>query len=543
MSDNMKEDTSLKATTDQESETLKAGDKKQKVSQNSICEIIVTLICFIFFILVLLFALFQDKIDFTKISSLIPFKKLIPATPTPSKETAETPQKKPDKHRPNKHKKEAIPFTCKEGFYLPTDIKGKNKCLKCSLEGCSKCTGDSKHNICETCIASYTPVLNKKKKIKSCMKTCEKGDDEKCLTCSKSECGSCNVGYKLKKGKCVLNHSLKATFITNHKKENIMLINKSYINDILELFIDGQKVTPSYNHTFRKKGEHNIIMSLDHSSIISGKMMFNNLTNLISLNFTPEFGKINMVNMRGMFNNCFNLKSIELSNLKTNNVKDFTFMFNNCTSLTSINLSLFDTKKALDISYMFSNCKSLSEISLKSFVTNNVKDMTGLFYGCSSLEKIDLNKLNTQNTEHMLYMFGGCSSLKSVDISSFDTKKVKDLSYMFYNCSSLKNINLSKMNTKRVVNMDAMFMDCSSLQSADLSKFLTKRIKTANKMFYGCSSLKKLDISSFIDISWGEKDELFNKKIAKVGTIKIAKKFYAKTKNNIPKHWKIIKIR
>jgi surface protein len=422
-------------------------------------------------------------------------------------------------------------------------MKKTNKCLKCSLKGCSKCTGDSKHNLCLSCKEPFSPILDKEKKIKSCMKTCQKGENEKCFTCDKTKCGSCNVGYKLIKGECVLNHSLKAIFITNHKKENIMLINKTYANNIVELFIDGQNVTPSYNHTFLKKGEHNILMSLKHTGLTSGKMMFSNLTHLISINFTSDFGKINMKNMSGMFNNCFNLKSIELSYLKTDDVKDFSFMFYKCTSLESLNLSNFNMQKVLNISYMFSNCKSLKEISLKSFATNNVKDMTGLFYGCSSLPIIDLSKFNTQNSVNMSYMFGGCSELKSINISSFDTKKVKDLSYMFNNCSSLKAIDLSKMNTQNVSYMDGMFMGCSSLQSADLSKFITKNIKTANKMFYGCISLKNLDISSFANIPWNKKNKLFDEKISKDGTIKINKKFLHKTENNIPKHWKKIVVK
>ena len=542
MSDIIKEDTSLKANTDIESETLKKEEPKEKVPENSVCELIVTIICVIIFICVVLYILFQDKIDISKIQQMLTMKKSQSTTPTPPPTPAkpQPPKPKPTKHR-LKQKKEEAPVTCQEGFYIPTDVKVK-KCLKCPMEGCSKCAGDSKLTVCLSCMASYTPVFGKKKRINSCMKTCEKGVDEKCLTCNKLECGSCNIGYNLVKGKCILNHSLKATFVTNLDKENIMLINKNYVNDIVELFIDGQKVPPSYNHTFPKKGGHNIIMSLK-PTIVSGAMMFCNLTHLISMNFTHDFGKINMVNMHGMFNNCTKLKLIDLSNLKTHNVKDFSYMFNNCTSLTSLNLSHFDTKVAINISFMFSNCKSLSAISLKSFITNHVQDMTALLCGCSSLKNVDLAKLNTQNTEHMLYMFGGCSALQAIDISSFDTKKVKDLSYMFSNCSALKTLDLSKMNTQSVANMNGMFLGCSSVQSLDLSKFVTKNVKTADKMFYGCSNLKNLDISSFVNIPWNAKNELFDKKVAPTGSIKISKKFYEKTKNNIPKTWKKIEIR
>ena len=114
---------------------------------------------------------------------------------------------------------------------------------------------------------------------------------------------------------------------------------------------------------------------------------------------------------------------------------------------------------------------------------------------------------------------------------------------MFSNCSALKTLDLSKMNTQSVANMNGMFLGCSSVQSLDLSKFVTKNVKTADKMFYGCSNLKNLDISSFVNIPWNAKNELFDKKVAPTGSIKISKKFYEKTKNNIPKTWKKIEIR
>ena len=42
--------------------------------------------------------------------------------------------------------------------------------------------------------------------------TCDKGENEKCLTCEGDHCGSCNIGYKLKEGKCVFTYSFKATY-------------------------------------------------------------------------------------------------------------------------------------------------------------------------------------------------------------------------------------------------------------------------------------------------------------------------------------------
>lgn len=525
----MKEDSSLKGNIDQESEIFKTGEQKEEVGAEhySYCEIIMFVISLIFFICLVIFILFEDKIRIPGILNDDNKPKSLINKPEQKKE------KTPVHHNLSEKKKQ---ITCPEGFFMPTDGKGKRKCLKCTIDGCSKCDGTSKKNQCLSCMDNYLPIYGKRKKIKNCVKKCEEGDNEKCLTCGKDVCKSCNLGYKLENGKCLLNYSLKATFRTELKKENINLINKAYSSDIIELIIDGKKVPPSYNYTFNKNGEHNILMSLNTTNLVSGKMMFCNLTNLISINFTSEFQNISMMNMHGMFKDCINLKSIELSNLKTDKVKDFSFMFDNCKSLESIDLSQFNTKTALDTRYMFSNCKSVSQISLKSFDTSNVRDMTGLFDGCSSLESIDLSQFKTKNAKYMLYMFSGCSALKSIDISSFETSNVTDMSFMFRNCSSLEHIDVSKLDTQKVVNIDSMFMDCSLLQNIDLSNLNTKHIRSSNKLFYGCSQLNNVDFSSFLNSTWNQKVGLFNEKIAKTGEIKLSKKF--KGNITIPLKWK-----
>ena len=436
--------------------------------------------------------------------------------------------------------KNNLDLTCPSGFYLPTGILGKKVCQKCSIENCDKCYGNKIINICSSCMSSYLPILDKKKRIERCIKMCETGENEKCLICNKNKCDSCNLGYKLVKGKCLLNYSFKALYKIENEKENIILINKKYSKSIIELIIDKQKVIPSFNHTFKKIGGHVVTMLLNNNDLDSGKMMFFNVTNLISIEFTPLFETINMTSFKGMFKDCLNLKFINLSYFKTNNVSDFSYMFDNCKTLSNINISHFDTRKARDISYIFSNCTSLSSILLDSFNTSKVEDMTGLFYGCSYLTSIDLTHFDTHEVKYMLNMFGGCSSLRSIDISNFDTKQLKDISFMFEDCSLINEIDLNIFNTQNIYHMDGLFKGCKNIVSINLKNFITKSLKSADKMFYGCKKLKKLNISSFQSINKTDKIELFDKNISDLGEIEINKKFYNQTKYNIPTGWKII---
>ena len=49
--------------------------------------------------------------------------------------------------------------------------------------------------------------------------------------------------------------------------------------------------------------------------------------------------------MSYMFNDCYNLINLDISNFKTNKVEDMRLMFNKCSKLTNLNLSNFNTEK------------------------------------------------------------------------------------------------------------------------------------------------------------------------------------------------------
>ena len=425
-------------------------------------------------------------------------------------------------------------LSCDEGFYIPNN--DKSKCRKCTINFCSKCMGDKDENTCLSCMESYVAIKDDDNKIKKCDKNHGKEND----VTEKNR--KCNLGYHFYGGKCQVNYSIKALYKTKKNNQNIILINKNYEEYIKELIINDKILKPSFNHTFGKKGQHTVLIILNDNEIESGKMMFYNISNLISIEFTNKFKTDKMVNMRGLFKDCINLKALDIQHFNTNKVTDLSYMFDNCTSLKSIDLDSFETKNVRDISYMFSNCEKLSSISLSHFNTANIMDMSGLFYGCSSLESIKINKFQTRNTEYMLYMFAGCSSLTSIDISSFKTKNVKDMSYMFKDCSKIKKIDLSEFDTQNVNNMEGLFKGCSSLTSIDLNNFKTENAKNIQKMFYGCKKLKKVDISSFVEPKGNstlEEFGIFDNNSSKVGSIKINKKFYECIKNNIPSKWEV----
>ena len=159
--------------------------------------------------------------------------------------------------------------------------------------------------------------------------------------------------------------------------------------------------------------------------------------------------------------------------------------FYNCTSLETISgLEYLNTANITDMSSMFQNCYNLKSLDFTNFDTKNVSSMYFMFYGCSNLTSLDLTDFNTKNVKNMYGMFGDCSNLNSLDITNFNTAKVTDMGNMFLGCSNLTSLDLTNFNTAKVTDMHGMFKGCSALTSLDLTNFNTAEVRDMNCMFY-----------------------------------------------------------
>ena len=195
------------------------------------------------------------------------------------------------------------------------------------------------------------------------------------------------------------------------------------------------------------------------------------------------------------FNGCTNLASIEgIENLNTSNVTNMSGMFAQCSNLETLDLSHFNTEKVTRMTQMFYGCTKLHDLNIDNFNTENVLYMNGMFDGCSSLETLDLSHFNTRNVLYsgLNYMFNGCSSLSSLDVSNFTTDKPRmQLDGLFQGCSSLQTLDLSSFSTGGANSVTDMFDGCSALQTIYVSEdfIIPYRVKSSN-MFRNCLSLK-----------------------------------------------------
>ena len=108
-------------------------------------------------------------------------------------------------------------------------------------------------------------------------------------------------------------------------------------------------------------------------------------------------------------------------------------MFNNYYELESLDLSNFDTSKVIDFKKMFAHCKKLKQIKgINKFITSQAININGMFLNCNEL----------------IYL----------NVSNYDTRNVKDMEYVFYNCKNLRFLNLSNFSLKEECITERMFL-------------------------------------------------------------------------------------
>lgn len=212
---------------------------------------------------------------------------------------------------------------------------------------------------------------------------------------------------------------------------------------------------------------------------------------------SAEVAITDITDLSGMFRDCKNVISIDVSRLDTSQVTNMMFMFDGCQSLTNIDLSGFNTSQVTDMSAMFAGCQNLTNLDLSDFNTSHVTDMRFMFNGCQSLTSIDLSGFNTSRVTDMGVMFEECYNLESINLSGFDTSQVTEMCNMFSFCQNLTSIDLSGFDTKKVTDMSLMFSFCQNLTSINLSGFDTKKVTDMSQMFFGCSGLTSLNLGNF----------------------------------------------
>ena len=293
----------------------------------------------------------------------------------------------------------------------------------------------------------------------------------------------------------------------NEINNKIPLFNTE-INEGIEVYINNKKINMIRNNNkgiidfnFRNSGFFPFEIVLPNN-ITSLNSFFDECSNIISLDLS-NFNSSNVTDMYRMFNKCTRLQYIEgLNKLNTKKVKNMSGMFQNCYEIEFLDMTNFNTSNVINMAGMFKSCNKLKEIKgINNFNTYNVTDMKIMFGDCYELEYLDLSNFRTTNVTDMKKMFNKCTKLKEVKLNNFDTSNVTNMMFMFSQCYKLTNIQgINKFNTAKVTEMNSMFNECSDLEYLDLSNFNTSKVNNMIFMFYKCNKLRVLNLLNF-DIS------------------------------------------
>lgn len=335
-------------------------------------------------------------------------------------------------------------------------------------------------------------------------------------------------------------HTLKLSYQKNYSGNNNA--DRTFIYDLkTATSISDNNYIAEYNAknttlTFKKVIDANI-SDIGNNSVIVEK--YNNVGEICkalgnvtikNIVFEESFKTYAPTSLKNFFYNCTSLETISgLEYLNTANITDMGSMFQDCYNLKSLDLTKFDTKNVSSMYFMFYNCPNLTSLDLTNFNTKNVKNMNGMFGDCTHLTSLDITNFNTAKVTNMGNMFLGCSHLTSLDLTNFNTAKVTDMHGMFNGCSALISLDLTNFNTAEVRNMNRMFnmLDKSSTALTTIyvsDNFVTTNVQDGKNMFKNCTKLKGFQKYFLLDTDHqyaNYKTGYFTKLVGKNGEEKI----------------------
>lgn len=179
----------------------------------------------------------------------------------------------------------------------------------------------------------------------------------------------------------------------------------------------------------------------------------------------------------------FQAYSMNLGGLDTSGVTTFYGMFYNCKNLTSLDVSTFRTEKVTNMKEMFRGCIKLTTLDLSSFDTGSVVRTDYMFYECSELQSVNLSSFDSGKIGTVDYMFGGCSKLTALDLSSFHFDSLVFMQGTFSGCTSLRTLKFSSKSSDKLEYMAFAFSRCHSLSQLDLRSLTFANVKDVDSIF------------------------------------------------------------
>ena len=162
--------------------------------------------------------------------------------------------------------------------------------------------------------------------------------------------------------------------------------------------------------------------------------------------------------MYGMFNECNELKNLDLSNFNTIKVIDFGVMFQECFELTYVDISNFNFTNAKSFGWMFNKCYKLKEIKGIDII-NNIQNIIkiGVFDDCPKLKNISnyehINKMNIVKKQVNIKFTSCDQKIRNYNVTCYNTdifENVLEKVYLKY--PEYKNKNIFCLYGRNIIN-------------------------------------------------------------------------------------------
>jgi len=164
------------------------------------------------------------------------------------------------------------------------------------------------------------------------------------------------------------------------------------------------------------------------------------------------------------------------------------------------NFEYLDTTNTTDMGEMFRACESIESIDLSNIKTDNLQKMQGMFWGMTSLKTIDVSHFNVSKVSDFSQVFSNDTVIKDIDISNWDFSNAINFKRMFGSNVSMESVELPKIANPASPKSDfsSMFQNNFSLKSLDISN-LDMSESTNVKDFLSSipyANIQKLTLSS-----------------------------------------------
>ena len=264
----------------------------------------------------------------------------------------------------------------------------------------------------------------------------------------------------------------------------------------------------------------------NYDEFTSTKYMFAKMYWLTSIVGLEYLNTENVTDMSYMFLECYNLKTLDLTNFNTGNVSDMTNMFSGCQSLNTIFCNdKWDTSKDLILNSwgMFAECYELPYHDEDTNVLY-AKPTTdgGNFTKREAYAVVSDGNLTffLDGNKPASGSYGinrnGEGSWKTATFTSvtfdatFENFAFTSTNNMFSGLTSLTTIHgLTYLNTSRVADMSNMFSGCTALSAIYCNNDWSGLEVTSTGMFSGCANLPEYNAGN-VDAAYAKPGAYFS---------------------------------